>query len=220
MKDIKGQAESFRPGALAGDLAAERPGHAEETGRMRSPTAYLVAAFVIAFSVLLIIPMWAFYGVLLPEHGGHAHAGDEETLKLAEFEQMTARFTEEGRLPDGSVRAEHGKPIYVVAEQYTFRPNTIRLKAGEEYEMQMMASDVVHAFSIQMGHTSYNSVVMPRMVTTVNLRPAKPGKYLVVCSEYCGIGHDFMYFSLIVEEGSGEQDGKGATTKKGHKHGH
>ena len=36
--------------------------------------AYLVAAFAIAFSVLLIIPMWAYYGVLLPSESGHGHA--------------------------------------------------------------------------------------------------------------------------------------------------
>jgi hypothetical protein len=37
----------------------------------------LVAAFVIASSVLLIIPMWGVYGVLLPEDGGHAHGAEE-----------------------------------------------------------------------------------------------------------------------------------------------
>jgi heme/copper-type cytochrome/quinol oxidase subunit 2 len=45
---------------------------------------------------------------------------------------------------------------------------------------------------------------MPQAVTALQLKPAKPGKYLVVCSEYCGLGHDFMYFSLLVEEGEGE----------------
>jgi heme/copper-type cytochrome/quinol oxidase subunit 2 len=173
---------------------------------MKSPGSYLIAAFVIAFSVLLIIPMWAVYGVLLPEDGGgHAHGG-AETIKASEFEELTTRFMEGHRLPDGSVRAQHGEPIYVLATQYTFTPNTIRLRAGEEYELQMMSTDVVHAFSVQMGNTSYNTVVMPKMVTMIKLRPAKPGNYLVVCSEYCGIGHDFMYFSIIVEEGEGGHD--------------
>ena len=52
--------------------------------------------------------------------------------------------------------------------------------AGEAYELQMMSADVVHAFSIQMGNTSYNAVVMPKAVTTVKLKPTKPGKYLVI----------------------------------------
>jgi heme/copper-type cytochrome/quinol oxidase subunit 2 len=195
---------------------------------MKSPNAYLTAAFVVAFSVLLIIPMWWAYGVLLPHDGGHAH-GTEATVSSAEFEAKTARFIEEHRLPDGSVRAEHGKPIHVMANQYTFRPNIIRLAAGEEYDLQMLSMDVVHAISVQMGHTSYNAVVMPGIVTALKLKPIQPGKYLVLCNEYCGIGHDYMYFSVIVEEAVGEKHHepvgserreKGDTLKKDDGHGH
>jgi heme/copper-type cytochrome/quinol oxidase subunit 2 len=168
---------------------------------MRSANAYLVAAFVIAFSVLLIIPLWAIYGVLLP-HDGHGHAhGVEETVKASEFEAKTAAFIKAHQLPDGSVRADPGVPIYVVARQYTFVPNTIRLKVGEQYDMQMLSTDVVHAFSVQMGNTSYNAVLMPNIVAALTLTPRKPGTYLIVCSEYCGLGHDYMYFSIVVEEG-------------------
>ena len=193
---------------------------------MKSSSSYLVAAFFMAFSVLLIIPMWWAYGVLLPDDGGHAH-GAIAAISSSEFEEKTARFIAEHGLPDGSVRAEHSKPIYVVALQYTFRPNTIRLAAGEEYDLQMLSTDVVHAISMQMGGTSYNAVVMPGIVTTLKLKPAKPGKYLVLCNEYCGIGHDYMYFSVIVEEAVGEKHhdapgdephGKGSTRKKDNEH--
>jgi len=196
---------------------------------MKSSTSYLVAAFVIAFSVLLIIPMWAAYGVLFPKEGGHGHGhGGGEMLTASEFEERTARFIEERRLPDGSVRADHDEPIYVMATQYTFTPNTIRLAAGEQYDLQMLSKDVVHAFSVQMGDTSYNAVVMPKMVTALKLKPMKPGTHLVVCNEYCGIGHDYMYFSIIVEEADGEEHHenmskeeheKMSTGTKGHKSG-
>ncbi len=195
---------------------------------MKSSNSYLVAAFAVAFSVLLVIPMWAAYGVLFPKEGGHGPHGAGEMLTASEFEEKTARFIEERRLPDGSVRGENGKPIYVMAIQYTFRPNTIRLTAGEQYDLQMLSADVVHAFSVQMGDTSYNAVVMPKMVTALKLKPTKPGTYLVVCNEYCGIGHDFMYFSIIVEEGEGEerhekmskeQHEKTSPTTKGDGHG-
>ena len=195
---------------------------------MNSPKSYLTAAFVVAFSVLLIIPMWWAYGVLLPDDGGHAH-GAEATASSSEFEGKTTRFIEAHRLPDGSVRAEHGKPIYVMANQYTFRPNIIRLAAGEEYDLQMLSVDVVHAISVQMGRSSYNAVVMPGIVTALKLKPTKPGKYLVLCNEYCGIGHDYMYFSVIVEEAASEKRHepsgserreKGDTLKKDDGHGH
>jgi heme/copper-type cytochrome/quinol oxidase subunit 2 len=164
----------------------------------------LAAAFVTASSVLLIIPMWGVYGVLLPQDGGHAH-GAEELVSAAEFADQTARFIEANKLPDGSVRAEHGKPIPVMAIQYAFKPNAVRLAVGEEYELQMLSTDVVHAISVQMGESSYNAVVMPGVVTALKLRPTQLGKYRVFCNEYCGIGHDYMHFSIIVEEGAGEE---------------
>jgi heme/copper-type cytochrome/quinol oxidase subunit 2 len=181
---------------------------------LNSSNFYLIVAFVTAFSVLLIIPMWWAYGVLLPEDGGHAHAG--EMLSADEFEEKTARFIEDNELPDGSVRAEHGKPVYVMALQYTFSPNTIRLTAGEHYELQMLSTDVVHAFSAQMGGTSYNAVVMPNMVTALELKPTTPGTYRVFCNEYCGIGHDVMYFSFVVEEAGGSGSPKKHEEHNGH----
>lgn len=170
---------------------------------MKNPNAYLVAAFGVAFSVLLIIPMWWAYGVLLPHDGGHAH-GSETTVSSSEFEEKAARFIKEHQLPDGSVRAEHGKPIYVMARNFKFQPNVLRLPAGAEYDLQMLSTDVVHAISVQMSGTSYNAVVMPGIVTTLKLKPTKPGKYLVLCNEYCGFGHDYMYFHVIVEEDDGK----------------
>jgi heme/copper-type cytochrome/quinol oxidase subunit 2 len=143
-------------------------------------------------------------------------------VSASAFEEKTARFIEEHRLPDGSVRADHDQPIYVLATQYTFTPNTIRLVAGEQYELQMLSADVVHAFSILMGDTSYNAVVMPKAVTALKLKPTKRGAYLVVCNEYCGIGHDYMYFSIIVEETRKEEQqelSKERPRPKDHEHG-
>jgi cytochrome c oxidase subunit 2 len=91
----------------------------------------------------------------------------------------------------------------------------------------MLSMDVVHAISVQMDGTSYNAVVMPGIVTALKLKPAKPGQYLVLCNEYCGTGHDYMYFSVIVEEAAGEKHhepagkaprGKGGTLEKPHGH--
>lgn len=172
---------------------------------MKSTRSYLVVAFVIATSVLLVIPLWAIFGVLLPEEGGHAH-GAGEMVMASEFGDKVAELIEEHGLPDGSVEAHHDEPVYVMSSQYTFSPNTIRLKAGDDYAFQFLSSDVVHAISVQMGDTSFNAVIMPMMITKLEFRPIVPGTYLVICNEYCGIGHDYMYFKIIVEEGEGHEE--------------
>ncbi len=170
---------------------------------MKSTKSYLVVAFIIAFSVLLMIPLWAAYGMLSPEEGGH---GGGEMVMAMEFQTKVTAFIEGHELPDGTVEADHDEPVYIMASQYTFTPNKIRMKTGEHYDLQMLSIDVVHAFSVQMGDTSYNAIVMPMMVTALEIAPAEPGTYLVICNEYCGIGHDYMYFTIIVEEGGEHED--------------
>ena len=170
---------------------------------MKRTKSYLVVAFIIAFSVLLVIPMWAVYGVLLPEEGGH---GGGEMVMAMEFQQKTMAFKEEHELPDGTVEADHDEPVYIMASQYAFTPNKIRMKTGEHYDVRILSIDVVHGFTVQMGGTSYNSLVMPMMITEIEFAPIEPGTYLIVCSEYCGLGHDYMYSTIIVEEGAEHDD--------------
>lgn len=171
---------------------------------MRHPNRYLTAAFVVAGSVLLIIPLWAIFGVLLPEEGaGHAHGGGDMVM-AADFEDEVDEFIEHHGLPDGSVQGDHDEPVLILARQYAFKPSVIRLSTGEDYQLQLLSEDVVHAISIQMGDTSFNTTIMPETVTAVDLLPTQPGTYLVLCNEYCGIGHDFMYFTIIVEGEGGQ----------------
>ncbi|MEE8413028.1 MAG: hypothetical protein V3R96_00610 [Dehalococcoidales bacterium] len=172
---------------------------------MKNSKSYLVAAFAVACSVLLMIVLWAVYGVLLPDEGGHAHSAGE-MIMADEFEARTTEFIEEHQLSDGSVRASHDEPVYIISSQYTFTPNVLRLEAGADYELRIFSPDVVHAFSVQMGGTSYNSVIMPMSIMKLNVKPTVPGTYLTICNEYCGLGHDFMYFTIIVEESAGAHD--------------
>jgi cytochrome c oxidase subunit 2 len=160
---------------------------------------YLIGGFVVAFSVLLFIPFWHGYGVLLPEEGGgHAHGGEE--VDPAEFIQKTNRYIARNQLEDGSVQAvpDHGDN-YLIAAQYSWKPDKIRMVAGEDYSFKIVSVDVVHTFSVVMGDSAYTTVVMPDMVTELEIHAETPGEYLMVCYEYCGIGHDLMFTTFVVE---------------------
>ncbi len=102
---------------------------------MKSTRSYLMTAFAVAFSVLLVIPLWAVFGVLLP--GEEAGGGDR--VMAADFQRNVDNYIEEHGLPDGSVEADHDGPVYVMASQYTYSPNKIRLKTGEHYEFQFLS---------------------------------------------------------------------------------
>lgn len=162
---------------------------------MKRPGVYLATAFIIAFSVLLFLPVWAAYGVLIPESGGH-HSG--AMAKPQEFKAKTLNFVETYQREDGSVQPEPGD-VFVTAMQFAWLPNTIRLETGKEYVLHVSSVDVIHGFSLQMGNRSYNATVMPGQVSRIEIVPTQPGTYFIACNEYCGVGHEFMSAKIIVE---------------------
>ena len=94
--------------------------------------------------------------------------------------------------PDGRVRA------VVVAQIWAFLPNEIRVPAGRPVTFRITSPDVLHGF--QVVGTNVNAMVAPGYVTQITTTFDRPGEYLVVCNEYCGLGHHVMAGRLIVEE--------------------
>ena len=84
------------------------------------------------------------------------------------------------------------------AELYVFRPNVVRVPAGEPVTFRITSPDVLHGF--QIVGTNVNVTVAPGYVSEVTTRFAQPGEYLVVCNEYCGLAHHLMQGTVIVEE--------------------
>lgn len=104
------------------------------------------------------------------------------------------RFAQRGvtRNPDGSVT------VTMVAMMFTFQPNEVRVPAGARVTFRLTSPDVVHGFEV-VG-TNANTMVVPGYVSQLTTTFTKPGEYLIVCHEYCGLGHHAMMGKLIVEE--------------------
>jgi heme/copper-type cytochrome/quinol oxidase subunit 2 len=96
-------------------------------------------------------------------------------------------------------REEGHAVVYIQALQYGFRPNKICLEEGENYEFRMMATDVTHGASIQLGPGSRMTRLPPGVLVEQELTFTEPGEYMLYCSFYCGVGHPFMSGKIIVE---------------------
>ncbi len=88
------------------------------------------------------------------------------------------------KLADGSYEA------YYVAHIFSFDPAHLVIPAGAHVTFYVTSPDVEHGFSIPL--TGVNTMVTPGWVSTVSHTFNKPGKYLLVCNEYCGAGHQMM----------------------------
>lgn len=182
--------------------------------------------FGLAFTVLLLIPLWAGYGLLSDEegegkHGGHGVMGSQDAVRA--FIQETQAFIAEHRRADGCVTPDaegghaHGheaepaeaeeqeheeRPVvYIRALQFAYLPQKICLKTHVTYLFKLMATDVIHGASIYLGPASEMIRLPPGVLVEKELAFTAPGRYLMYCSFYCGLGHQMMKAQIIVEPG-------------------
>ena len=106
------------------------------------------------------------------------------------------RFTELGVVQ----RADGTVEVVVLAQMFSFMPGEIRVPAGRPVTFRVTSPDVIHGFQIVASNG--NATIVPGYVSQFTTTFAKPGEYLIVCNEYCGLGHHLMSGRLIVEEGA------------------
>ena len=84
------------------------------------------------------------------------------------------------------------------AGSFYYLPSALRLDAGQPYRFRMMALDASHGASIQFGHGGRMMRLRPGRLTETELTFHQPGRYLVICTVYCGVGHDLMQATIEV----------------------
>ena len=97
----------------------------------------------------------------------------------------------------GVTVGEHGVTVVVVAMMFAFENAEIRVPAGRPVTFRLTSADVTHGF--QIVGTNGNTMVVPGYVSQFTTVFRDPGEYLIVCNEYCGLGHHLMSAKLIVE---------------------
>lgn len=157
-------------------------------------------------------------------HGGHG--APSRGPSTAEFRRESEAFLARHRQPDGSVcvdpastaalpTADHGghgghdasatqataiglADVYLLAQQWSFEPDILRLRADVPYRFRMMAVDVAHGASLQLGPAGRIVRLRPGVSVEQEITFTRPGEYLLYCTLYCGIGHDRMSGRIIV----------------------
>jgi cytochrome c oxidase subunit 2 len=88
---------------------------------------------------------------------------------------------------------------YVLAQAspWRFYPDEIRIPSGSRVTFYLTSADVQHGFLIP--GTNINVMVLPGQVSKLTTTFEEPGTYSYLCTEYCGVGHQNMFGSIIVE---------------------
>ncbi len=170
-------------------VAPQPPGWARRFPRDERLFMWIVIASVAVMSAFAI--GWLAWGNQNVPTASYATSPDE-------FSAQVAAFAEKYMGEDGLVHVPPGQDAYVLAARYTFFPELV-LKANVKYRIWISSADALHGYSIVGGNQNINLEIAPNHAFGVTLTPEKPGTYLVVCNEYCGLGHQTMQGRITVE---------------------
>jgi len=141
-----------------------------ERGRVMELATIFGAAAVLAYlAVLTAVNLYA-----IDNYGNLEGRGQYETIKV-----NSRQFAWEFIYPNG-----------------TRSFNTLVVKAGKLYRLELTSSDVIHAFYIPELGIKYDAV--PGFVYVIWLKVDKPGTYNIYCAEYCGSAHYLMLGKVVV----------------------
>ena len=86
----------------------------------------------------------------------------------------------------------------ILSYVFGYEPSTITIPKGATVHFEVTSKDVVHGLHIP--GTTTNLMLSPGHISQYTQTFNKPGEFLFLCHEYCGIGHEIMYGKIIVED--------------------
>lgn len=106
-------------------------------------------------------------------------------------------FDEPGVRRTGPGRYE----VVLVGRAWAWEPREIRIPAGSEVTFLATTPDVIHGLHVE--DTRVNMMLIPGQVSRNTYRfegsPDGEVEHLMVCHEFCGLGHHLMSGRVIVE---------------------
>ena len=99
--------------------------------------------------------------------------------------------------PQDPAAASAPRVINVVAQRFSFEPSRIEVTEGERIKLVVTSGDGVHGVEIKKFRVTKK---VPRGGDPVAIEfvAAAAGEFPIMCSEYCGEGHEDMKGMLVV----------------------
>ena len=89
------------------------------------------------------------------------------------------------------------KVFEIVATRFVFAPDRIEVTQGDMVRLVVTSADGVHGVGIKKFKVD-KKVPRGGQPVTIEFVASEAGSFPIVCSEYCGKGHDDMKGTLVV----------------------
>lgn len=146
----------------------------------------------LAIGISMLVIFLVVIGVNAFASGMHLPSGHHEAMDPAKVNE-TPPFDN----PRLEQIGENEYVAYMVAYVFGFSPSKIEVPQGATVHFEITSSDVIHGFEI--AGTNVNMMVMPGEVNRYTYTFNEPGEFLILCNEYCGIGHEYMATTITVK---------------------
>ena len=84
-----------------------------------------------------------------------------------------------------------------MVKRFTFEPARVEVTEGERIRLVVSSEDGVHGLEIKKFRVN-KKVPRGGDQVTIDFVASAPGEFPIVCSEYCGKGHEEMKGTLVV----------------------
>jgi cytochrome c oxidase subunit 2 len=85
----------------------------------------------------------------------------------------------------------------IIGRVWSFDPPELRVPVGAQITFIATSADVIHGFQVE--GTRLNMMLIPGQISRSTYTFEEPGEHLLICHEYCGIGHHTMSGRIIAE---------------------
>jgi cytochrome c oxidase subunit 2 len=111
---------------------------------------------------------------------------------------VTTLFAVPARSVAPSVQeATDRRVIEIIAKRYEFVPSSVEVVQGERVRLVVKSGDGLHGFGIKQFDVSKE---IPRGATVnIDFTPDMAGEFPILCTEFCGDGHEQMKGVLVVK---------------------
>ena len=90
-----------------------------------------------------------------------------------------------------------GRIIEIEARRFAYTPAEITARPGEAVTLVLKAIDFTHGFFIP--DLNVRADLVPGRVVNLRLKVDRPGRYELLCDNFCGDGHEQMNGLLVVQ---------------------
>jgi cytochrome c oxidase subunit 2 len=146
--------------------------------------------------------IWAALGIIVVFLGSIAFTTFGQAIQppshIETIDPEKVRTDDEFGSPGVTIHPDGSATVVIQAFMFAFLPNEIRVPRGQPVTFRLTSPDVIHGF--QIVQTNGNTMVVPGYVSQFTTSFSRAGEYLIVCNEYCGLGHHVMSAKLIVED--------------------